>query len=160
MDTASVTRQLTRTAIVAMGCALAAVALPAGTAGATPSSGISAVNLAQADVPAGLLPFITGPGQATVREITIAPGGTTGWHFHDGRLVGIVKQGTLTHPGADCKPVVYRQGQLIIEPEGEKNTHVGRNLTKTPVVLDVLYLLPKGKPFFEDAPAPSCDAPR
>ncbi|WP_082080483.1 cupin domain-containing protein [Williamsia herbipolensis] len=145
---------------IAAAAALVALAVPVTTAHATPSWGISAVELARADIPAGLLPFITGPGKATVREITIAPGGTTGWHFHDGRLIGIVKQGTLTHPGADCKPVVYRQGQLIVEPEGEKNTHVGRNLTSSPVVLDVLYLLPAGKPFFEDAPAPPCDAPR
>ncbi len=160
MDTASVTKQLTRTAIVAMGCALAAVAIPAGTAGATPSSGISAVTLGSADIPAGLLPFISGPGEATAREITIKPGGTTGWHWHDGPIFGIVKSGTLTHPGSDCKPVIYRAGDFINEPAGIRNTHRGVNLTKSDVVLDVVYVLPKGKPFFEDAAAPACDAPR
>ena len=33
------------------------------------------------------------------REITIAPGGSTGWHSHDGELLGVVKE------GADALPV-------------------------------------------------------
>ena len=53
--------------------------------------------------------------------------------------------------------MVYRAGQAIVEPEGEGNTHRGQNLTTEPVVLDVVYLLPKGAPFFVDAPAPPCD---
>ncbi|GAA2058164.1 cupin domain-containing protein [Williamsia deligens] len=141
--------------VAACGAGIASTTLPA--ASATPSAGITAQTLAAADIPAGLLPFISGPGTATARRITIAPGGTTGWHFHDGRIVGIVESGTLTHPGADCKPVTYRAGQLIIEPEGKANTHRGQNLTDKPVVLDVVYLLPKGAPFFEDAAAPPCD---
>ena len=30
-----------------------------------------------------------------VRQITIAPGGSTGWHYHSGTLLGIVQKGTL-----------------------------------------------------------------
>ncbi|WP_299569095.1 cupin domain-containing protein [uncultured Williamsia sp.] len=150
-----------RRALGVAACAVGLVATAATTtvttASATPSSGVTATTIATADLPAGLLPFISGPGVATARRITIAPGGTTGWHFHDGRIVGIVESGTLTHPGADCKPVTYRTGQVILEPEGRANTHRGQNLTTTPVVLDVVYLLPKGAPFFEDAPAPPCD---
>ena len=141
----------------AVGLVVTAATTTVTTAGATPSSGVTATTIATADLPAGLLPFISGPGVATARRITIAPGGTTGWHFHDGRIVGIVESGTLTHPGADCRPVTYRAGQVILEPEGRANTHRGQNLTKEPVVLDVVYLLPKGAPFFEDAPAPPCD---
>lgn len=37
-----------------------------------------------------------------LREITIDPGGSTGWHWHDGNLFGVVRQGTLTHNLADC----------------------------------------------------------
>ncbi len=124
---------------------------------ATPSSGISAVTVAEGDIPAGLLPFVPAGVHLAVREITIAPGGTTGWHYHDGELVGLVRSGTLTHPGSDCVPTVYRAGDIIKEPAGEANTHVGRNLGNTPVVLDVLYLIPLGKPLFEDADAPACD---
>jgi hypothetical protein len=39
---------------------------------------------------------------ASTREITISPGGSTGWHWHDGKLIGAVKQGTRTHNVSDC----------------------------------------------------------
>lgn len=91
------------------------------------------------------------------KQITIAPGGTTGWQHHDGPVVGIVEAGTLTHPGADCKPVIFETGALINEPSGQVNTHVGRNLGSKPVILDVVYLQPIGDPLFEDVPAPPCD---
>lgn len=35
------------------------------------------------------------------REITIAPGGSTGWHSHDGQLFGVVREGVLMHYRAD-----------------------------------------------------------
>ncbi|MCZ0914811.1 cupin domain-containing protein [Gordonia amicalis] len=126
------------------------------TANATPSSGVSAVTLAETDIPAGLLPFVPQGVHVEVREITIAPGGTTGWHFHDAQIYAFVRQGTLTHPGADCKPVVYRAGEVIEEPAGKVNTHEGTNLGTVPVILDVLYLMPPGKPLSEDAVAPAC----
>jgi len=124
---------------------------------ATPSSGISAVTFAEGDIPAGLVPFVPAGVHVAVREITIAPGGTTGWHYHDGQLIGLIRAGTLTHPGSDCVPTIYNAGDIIKEPAGQDNTHVGRNVGNVPVVLDVLYLIPLGKPLFEDAPAPACD---
>ena len=36
------------------------------------------------------------------REITVAPGGSTGWHSHPGQLLGVVKEGVLMHNRADC----------------------------------------------------------
>ena len=136
--------------VVAVGSAL----LPA-TASATPSSDITAVTLTQGAIPAVLQPFVSGASGYVAREITIAPGGTTGWHYHDGPVVGVVRSGTLTHPGADCVPQIYSQGQLIAEPNGADKFHVGRNLGTTPVVLDVIYFVQDGKPLFEDAPAPA-----
>ncbi len=32
-----------------------------------------------------------------LRRTTIAPGGTTGWHVHDGMLYGLVTEDALTH---------------------------------------------------------------
>lgn len=126
---------------------------------ATPSAGVSATTLAEADIPAGLLPFVPQGVHVEVREITIAPKGTTGWHYHDAQIYALVRQGTLTHPGADCKPVVYRAGEIIEEPAGKVNTHEGTNLGTVPVILDVLYLMPPGKPLSEDADAPACAQP-
>jgi quercetin dioxygenase-like cupin family protein len=91
------------------------------------------------------------------REITIAPGGSTGWHWHDGKLIGVIKQGTLTHNIADCSlDGVYHIGDPIVEPAGAAHVHIGRNLGNDPVILQVLYVDPIGKPLFEDAPDPGC----
>lgn len=129
------------------------------TAQATPGEGISGVTLLDIEIPAELLPFVPDGAHVVAKQITIAPGGTTGWHYHDGPVLGIVQAGTLTHPGSDCKPVVYNTGAFINEPSGKSNTHVGRNLDKkVPVILDVVYLEPIGAPLFEDVtPAPACD---
>jgi hypothetical protein len=56
-------------------------------ASATPSRGVTSVLLSQSTHNG--YDYIT-------RDITISPGGSTGWHWHDGELVGVVKQGTLT----------------------------------------------------------------
>lgn len=117
---------------------------------------VSAVTLAHTDIPAGLLPFVPKGAHVEVRQIKIEPGGTTGWHYHDADIYALVRQGTLTRPYANCKPVVYKTGDIIVEPGGKSNVHEGTNLGKVPVILDVVYVTPFGKPLSEDSPAPSC----
>ena len=52
------------------------------------------------------------------RDVTISPGGSTGWHWHDGELIGVVKQGTLTHNVSDCSvDGVYNVGDLSSNPK-------------------------------------------
>ncbi|WP_028799734.1 cupin [Streptomyces sp. 142MFCol3.1] len=93
-----------------------------------------------------------------LREVTIPPGQATGWHYHDGVLYGYVKQGTLSHFDAACtSDGVYPTGSALKEPAGPGNVHIGRNLGTTDVVLEVLYVLPHGAPFSEDAVNPGCD---
>ncbi|MGW1598620.1 cupin domain-containing protein [Streptomyces sp. NPDC002343] len=92
-----------------------------------------------------------------LREVTLPPGQTTGWHYHDGPLYGVVRQGTLSHFDSTCaSDGVYRTGGTIQEPAGPGYVHIGRNLGDTPLVLEVLYVLPQGSPFSEDAPNPGC----
>jgi quercetin dioxygenase-like cupin family protein len=92
-----------------------------------------------------------------IRDITLNPGGSTGWHWHDGTLVGAVKQGTLTHYRADCSvDGVYNAGDPIAEPSGPDHVHIGRNLGTAPLVLEVIYINPPDKPLSEDAPNPGC----
>ena len=93
-------------------------------------------------------------------EITIAPGGSTGWHHQDGTLYAQVLQGTLTHHGADCAiDGVYSTGSTLVESSGADHVHLGRNLGSVPVVLGVLYHNPAGSPLAEDAPNPGCPLP-
>lgn len=93
----------------------------------------------------------------TFREITIAPGASTGEHCHHGQLVAVVKEGALTHY-ADVYPGgshVYETGASIIEGAGYP--HEGRNEGTEDVVLWVTYVIPEGKPLAEPDLA-NCDA--
>ena len=142
-------RGVTRRALTALSitglAATTLVGLPA-TATATPSSGVTATILAQTT---------DGTTDYILREITIQPGGTTGWHYHDGTLYAFVKAGTLSHFGSNCESDgVHRTGAAFKEPSNQ--VHIGRNLGKKPIVLEVLYVLPHGKPLSEDAPNPGC----
>lgn len=140
-------RRLYRIALAATSAALVLGLAPA-TAAATPSEGVTGEILAQATV---------GGQDYILRRITIAPGGTTGWHFHDGMLYGLVTEGTLTHYKSDCTTDgIYNAGGTIVEPSGHGYVHMGRNLGPTPMVLHVLYVNPVGSPLSEDAPAPGC----
>jgi quercetin dioxygenase-like cupin family protein len=140
------TRGIRRAALA--GVAAAGLALVPAVADATPSSGVTATILSQTTV--GGKDFI-------LREITIAPGGTTGWHHHDGTLYAFVKQGTLTHSDSTCATDgVYRTGAAFIEPSGANHVHIGRNLGKKPMVLEVLYVNPAGAPLSEDNANPGC----
>lgn len=130
--------------------AVAAVTLAAapGTAVATPASGVTSRTIARTTVDGR---------DYVLREITIQPGGSTGWHYHDGTLYALVKQGTLTRTLADCATVTHPQGSVVIERSGADNVHIGRNLGTTEVVLEALYVNPAGSPLSQDAPAPACD---
>jgi hypothetical protein len=118
------------------------------TAFATPSAGTEAVTISQAAVDG--IDYIT-------REITIQPGGSTGWHYHDGRVFGVVREGTLTHNKADCTvDGVFGAGAPITEESGRNNVHIGRNLEPIPLVMWVVYIEPAGTLLSVDAPDPGC----
>lgn len=124
------------------------VAMLPAAADATPSSGVTGTILSQRTVDGK---------DYIVREITIAPGGTTGWHYHDGTLYAFVEQGTLTHDMSDCAvDATYGPGSFFVEQSGANHVHIGRNLGTTPLVLYVLYVDPHGSPLSEDAPNPGC----
>ena len=134
--------------------AVAAVATGVLLAGGTvavatpPGPGVSGTVLSQTTI---------GNTDYALREITIPAGQSTGWHFHDGTLYGWVKQGTLSHFDSACRTDgVYPRGSFIQEPAGPGHVHIGVNKGRTPVVLEVLYVLPHGSPFSEDAPNPGC----
>ncbi|BBY20297.1 cupin [Mycobacterium stomatepiae] len=127
---------------------LLAIALPPARGAATPGSGVNSAQETESSQEGR--DFI-------VRDITVDPGGSTGWHWHDGVLVGAIKQGTLTHYAANCSiDGVYNPGDPVIEPAGPDHVHLGRNLGSTPLILEVIYIQPMGKPAAEDAPNPGC----
>ena len=123
---------------------------------ATPPSGSSAVALA----PVGHFADINtntrygdwkgkvethGDSDLYVTQVTIQPGGSTGWHMHAGPSFVIVKSGTATiYQGADptCTPQVVQAGGTIFE---EADTvHILRNEGDVPLVNVVVQLIPTG----------------
>jgi quercetin dioxygenase-like cupin family protein len=117
-------------------------------ASATPGVGVDAVTLSQATVDGR--DYIT-------KQITIAPGGSTGWHWHPGRVFGVIRAGTLTHDFADCSvDGIYPAGAPITEGSGPDHVHIGRNLGTEPVVMWVVYIDAEGAPLTVDAPNPGC----
>ena len=131
-----------------VGAIAAGAALLPSVAGATPASGVTGVIISQVTV---------GGKDYILRQITIQPGGSTGWHYHDGTLYAVVEQGTLTHTESDCTTTAtYSKGAAFVETSGASNVHIGRNLGSTAVVLDVLYVDPAGSPLAESVPNPGC----
>jgi quercetin dioxygenase-like cupin family protein len=131
---------------------LAVATVPASTvlsapALATPGVNIDAVVISQSTV--------NGVDYFT-KEITIQPGGSTGWHYHDGRVFGVVREGTLTRTMKDCSVVVSREGSAVTEDSGPDHIHIGRNLGPGPLVLWVDYIQPAGTPLAVDMPDPGC----
>lgn len=126
----------------------ASFALTAGTAQATPSYGVTATVISKE----------TSPTREIVRaEITLQPGASTGWHYHDGQVSGAVEEGTLSHFDSTCKSDgTYHAGDHITEDSGPGYVHIGQNRGTAPVVLEVTYVNPIGKPLSEDAPNPGC----
>ncbi|MFG2469387.1 cupin domain-containing protein [Streptomyces canus] len=133
----------------AVGAACTALSLTSAVAQATPGGpGVTGEVLAQKTI---------GDRDYILREVTIPPGQGTGWHYHDGTLYAYVKQGTLSHFDATCaSDGVYDEGSSLKEPSGADHVHLGQNRGTTDVVLEVLYVLPHGAPFAEDAPNPGC----
>lgn len=89
-----------------------------------------------------------------VRRTRIAPGGTSGWHYHDGTLFVLVTRGTLDHPYLERGPAEYPRGHVFREPSGPANAHVARNRGPTEVRILVLYLNPAGSPLSHQVTPP------
>ena len=78
------------------------------------------------------------------QQLTIPPGGFTGWHTHPGpTFVAVAQgQGTLYHGMAGCPSVKYDAGAGFMQPPTE--VHNMRNEGSTPLVLWAFYALPPG----------------
>lgn len=135
-----------RFALAATAIAALSVLTPA-TAFGTPGVNLDAATISQSTVNG--VDYIT-------REITIQPGGSTGWHYHDGRVFGVVREGTLTRTMADCSVVVSPAGSAVNEESGSDHVHVGRNLGQVPLVLWIDYIEPAGTSLSVDVPDPGC----
>jgi quercetin dioxygenase-like cupin family protein len=111
-----------------------------GIALATPPSGLTNLPLARGtDVSHGTIPLQVGT-DVTMAQITVVPGGSSGWHSHPGGAIIIVKQGELTvyrAIGSRCEISKYSAGQAFVERPGEVDQVI--NTGTVPYVLYVTF---------------------
>lgn len=127
-----------------------------GIALATPPSGLTNVLLARGtDVSDGTLPLQVGTDVAMV-QITVEPGGSSGWHSHPGGAIIVVTQGSATvnrSIGSQCETATYGPGHMFIERPGEVDDVV--NTGNVPYVLFVTFpRVPPGEAPRIDEPDP------
>jgi quercetin dioxygenase-like cupin family protein len=90
-----------------------------------------------------------------VTNIAVARGGHSGWHFHPGPVLVVVKTGAITfYHGNDptCTGTRHPAGTAFVEHDGEVGIARNEEAGETTVV--ATFFVPAGGPTRIDAPAP------
>jgi quercetin dioxygenase-like cupin family protein len=148
-------RVLAATGLAAI-AALTVTALLVAPALATPPSGLVNIPLARGtNASDGTIP-LQGGTDIAMAQITVIPGGSSGWHSHPGGAIIVVKQGTLTvytAVGSQCRTETYNAGQAFIERPGEVDD-VLNNGTEPYVLYVTFPRVPPGESARTDEPDP------
>jgi quercetin dioxygenase-like cupin family protein len=131
-------------------------AMTLGTSVATPPVGLTNIPLARGtNMSDGTIPLKAGSDVA-IAQITVGPGGSSGWHSHPGGAIVVVQQGSLTvyrSVGSECQTTTYAAGQAFIERPGEVNQVI--NTGADPYTLFVTFpRVPQGASARTDEPDP------
>ena len=97
----------------------------------------------------------SGPSDVYIVQVTIEPGGHSGWHSQPGPSFVSIISGTATFYHADDAnhtPNVYAAGTGLVEEAGR--VRIIRNEGGTDLVAIVMQLLPSGAPRRIDEPQP------
>ena len=145
-----------RWALVSVGLAGVITAVTLAPGGATPPVGLTNVLLGRGtNTSDGTIPLKEGTDVA-VAQITVSPGGSSGWHSHPGGAIVLVQQGSLTvheSVGIKCETTTYTAGQVFIERPGELDQVI--NTGTIPYVLYVTFpRVPHGASARTDEPDP------
>jgi len=76
-----------------------------------------------------------------VQQVTVQPGGFTGWHSHPGPAIVVVAQGTFTYYDGDdptCTGFPYGPGETFVDL-GQGHVHSARNEGTEVVTVYVTY---------------------
>jgi quercetin dioxygenase-like cupin family protein len=76
-----------------------------------------------------------------VQQVTVQPGGFTGWHSHPGPAIVVVAEGTFTYYDGDdpaCMPYPYGPGESFVDL-GQGHVHSARNEGSSVVRVYVTY---------------------
>ena len=100
--------------------------------------------------------------ETVVYSISLAPGGSTGWHTHPGAVVFVVKSGTMTQYGLDgpaCTAQTLAPGRAYLAPAHAHHPHLFRNDGTEPLeVVVTAFNTPPGQPTRVDS-APPAECP-
>lgn len=133
--------------VVIAAFAVASLALAVGVASGTPSSGFSPTIIRSS-------PIWGGSATMIVQRVTIAPGGTSGWHSHPAVSHVFVLSGVGTLYGPDCSSTTYPAGTSFTEEPG--HVLLLRNEGTEPLVNHVVFVgVPAGQSARTDEPAPA-----
>jgi quercetin dioxygenase-like cupin family protein len=149
-------KRAVRWALVSVGLAGLVTAMTIGSGGATPPSGLTNFTLARgSNTTDGTIPLKAGSDVA-IAQITVSPGGSSGWHSHPGGAIVVVQQGSLTvyrSVGSQCQTTTYTAGQAFVERPGEVNDVL--NTGTVPYALFVTFpRVPQGESARTDEPDP------
>ena len=106
-------------------------------------SGITRTELTRVDVPG------SATHEAVMAVAEIAPGASSGRHYHHGVEIGYVIDGSMVVERPDGSNVSLKQGQSFRNPIAE--VHNAKNPGATPVKILAVYIVEKGKPLAETA---------
>jgi quercetin dioxygenase-like cupin family protein len=143
-------------ALASVGLAAVVTAMTLGTSGATPPVGLTNIGLARGtNASDGTIPLKAGSDVA-MAQITVGPGGSSGWHSHPGGAIIVVQQGSITvyrSIDSQCQIATYGAGQAFIERPGEVDQVI--NETTDPYTLFVTFpRVPRGASARIDEPDP------
>jgi quercetin dioxygenase-like cupin family protein len=126
---------------------------------ATPDSGLTRAPYGRGvHAEAGTVEIEAGK-ETVVYSLTLASGGSTGWHTHPGAVIFVVKSGTLTQYGLDgpaCTAQTLEAGQAYIAPAHAHHPHLFRNDGPEPLdVVVTAFNAPPGQPTRSDSEPPA-----
>jgi quercetin dioxygenase-like cupin family protein len=142
-----------------LGIAGLVTAVTATPSGATAPFDLTSVVLAHGtDVSHGKVRLRIGT-DVVMSQITVKPGGSSGWHSHPGGAIIVVKEGTLSvysPVGRRCVTHTYSAGQAFIERPGEVDDVL--NIGSVPYVLYVTFpgVPPGGSPRTDERDPGTC----
>jgi quercetin dioxygenase-like cupin family protein len=155
--------RVARWALLSVGLAgvITATAIFVAAGSATPPVGLTNLQLGRGTFPAHAIIPLAGT-DVVMSQITVNPGGSSGWHSHPGGAIIVVAQGTLTkyhgttghgRLSGHCEITPYSAGQAFTEAPGEVDQVV--NTGTSPYILYVTFpLVPQGGATRIDQPDP------
>lgn len=97
-------------------------------------------------------------------RLTLRPGRHSGWHSHQGLVLTIVEEGTVTEYDRNCTARTYSgqrrgpasNGDAFVD---EGDVHLLRNEGTTDAVVTLVAILPPGARPFDSSPPAPCPVP-